>query len=121
MANGIVYVKPEGLWKAIQETCAGRDASVLVAAGDEAAKRDYIFTVVWELGRSKDATAIEMMAKSYFTIKTAVINDNDKVANWLLIPFRASAFGVLPSEFESTKPAILKKLIKDIKLKEAAK
>jgi len=121
MANGIVYVKPEGLWKAIQETCAGRDASVLAAAGDEAAKRDYIFTVVWELGKIKDATAIEMMAKSYFTIKTAVIGDNDKVTNWLLIPFRASAFGVLPSEFESTKPAILKKLIKDIKLKEAAK
>lgn len=121
LANGIVYVKPEGLWKAIQETCAGRDATILAAAGDEAAKRDFIFTVVWELGKVKDAIAIEMMASSYFTIKTAVISDSDKITNWLLIPFRASAFGVLPSEFESTKPAILKKLVKDIRIKEAAK
>ena len=56
-----------------------------------------------------------------FTIKTAVISDSDKISNWLLIPFRSAAFGVLPSEFESTKPAILKKLVKDIKIKEAAK
>jgi len=121
MPNGMVYVRPEGLWNAIQETCAGRDASILTAAGDEAAKRDFIFTVVWNLGKTKDATAIEMMAKSYYTIKTAVISDNDKVSTWSLIPFRASAFGVLPSEFESTKPAILKKLVKEIKLKEAGK
>ena len=121
MPNGMVYVRPEGLWNAIQETCAGRDASILTAAGDEAAKRDFIFTVVWNLGKTKDATAIEMMAKSYYTIKTAVISDNDKVSTWSLIPFRSSAFGVLPSEFESTKPAILKKLVKEIKLKEAGK
>jgi hypothetical protein len=121
MANGIVYVKPEVLWNAIQETCAGRDSHVLAAAGDEAAKRDFIYTVVWNLGKTKDATVLEMMANSYYTIKTAVISDNDKVSTWSLIPFRASAFGVLPSEFESTKPAILKKLIKEIKIKEVGK
>ena len=121
MANGIVYVKPEVLWNAIQETCAGRDSHVLAAAGDEAAKRDFIYTVVWNLGKTKDATVLEMMANSYYTIKTAVISDNDKVSTWSLIPFRASAFGVLPSELESTKPAILKKLIKEIKIKEVGK
>ncbi len=67
MANGIVYVKPEVLWNAIQETCAGRDSHVLAAAGDEAAKRDFIYTVVWNLGKTKDATLLEMMANSYYT------------------------------------------------------
>jgi hypothetical protein len=119
MPDGMVYVKTDGLWRAILEVCSD-DTTIQAAGGDEATKRDILYTVVWNLG-AKDAVATEMMASSYYTIKTNVISENEKLSSWLLIPFRASAFGVLPSDFESAKPAILKKIVKEIKLKAAVK
>jgi hypothetical protein len=118
MANGLVYVKTDGLWQAILEVCPD-DTTIRAAGGDEATKRDILYTVVWQLG-AKDAVATEMMGANYYTIKTSIIGENDKISYWLLIPFRASAFGVLPSDFESTKPAILKKIVKAINLKASA-
>jgi hypothetical protein len=119
MSNGLVYVKTDGLWQAILEVCPD-DTTIRAAEGDEATKRDILYTVVWQLG-AKDAVTTEMMGTNYYTIKTSVIGENDKISTWLLIPFRASAFGVLPSDFESTKPAILKKIVKAINLKASAK
>lgn len=119
MPNGLVYVKTDGLWQAVLEVCPD-DTSIRAAEGDEATKRDILYTVVWQLG-AKDAVATEMMGTNYYTIKTSVIGENDKISTWLLIPFRASAFGVLPSDLESTKPAILKKIVKAINLKASAK
>jgi len=119
MPNGLVYVKTDGLWQAILEVCPD-DTSIRAAGGDEATKRDLLYTVVWKLGE-KDAVLTEMMGDSYYTIKTSIIGENDKISTWLLIPFRASAFGVLPSDLESTKPAILKKIVRAINLKASAK
>ena len=119
MPNGLVYVKTDGLWQAILEVCPD-DTTIRAAGGDEATKRDFLYTVVWKLGE-KDAVLTEMMGGNYYTIKTSVIGENDKLSTWFLIPFRASAFGVLPSDLESTKPAILKKIVKAINLKASAK
>ena len=119
MPDGLVYVKTDGLWQAILEICPD-DSTIRAAGGDDAAKSDLLYTVVWVLG-AKDAVATEMMASSYYTIKTFIIGENDKVSSWLIIPFRASAFGVLPSDLESTKPAILKKIVKAINIKASTK
>lgn len=119
MPNGLVYVKTDGLWQAILEVCPD-DTFIRAAGGDEATKRDILYTVVWKLGE-KDAVLTEMMGGNYYAIKTYIISENDNVTNWFLVPFRASAFGVLPSDLESTKPAILKKIVKAINLKASAK
>jgi hypothetical protein len=59
------------------------------------------------------------MTNSYYTTKASIVSNNDKAFSKLLIPFRVDAFGVLTSDLESTKPAVLRKIVKDIRPKQA--
>ena len=118
LPNGLVYVKPEALWDVIHQVSAG-DPMVLVADADEETKRNLLYTVVWELSATRDAIATELMTNSYYTTNASIVLNNDKSFKKLLIPFRVDAFGVLTSDLESTKPAVLKKIVKDIRPKQA--
>lgn len=118
LPNGLVYVKPEALWDVIHQVSAG-DPMVLVADADEETKRNLLYTVVWELSATRDAIATELMTNSYYTTNASIVSNNDKSFKKLLIPFRVDAFGVLTSDLESTKPAVLKKIVKDIRPKQA--
>ncbi|MDD2273803.1 MAG: HD domain-containing protein [Desulfuromonadaceae bacterium] len=118
LPNGLVYVKPEALWQVIHQVSNG-DPMVLVADADEETKRNLLYTVVWELSATRDAIATELMTNSYYTTKASIVSNNDKAFSKLLIPFRVDAFGVLTSDLESTKPAVLRKIVKDIRPKQA--
>lgn len=118
LPNGLVYLKPEALWEIIHQVSAG-DPMVLVADADEETKRNLLYTVVWELSAAKDAIATELMTNAYYTTKASIVSSNDKAFHKLMIPFRVDAFGVLASDLESTKPPVLKKIVKDIRPKQA--
>lgn len=118
LPNGLVYVKPEALWQVIHQVSDG-DPKILVADADEETKRNLLHTVVWELSASRDAIATELMTNAYYTTNASIVSNNDKSFSKLLIPFRVDAFGVLTSELESTKPPVLRKIVKDIRPKQA--
>jgi len=119
LPNGLVYLKPEALWEIIHQVSAD-DPMILIADADEETKRNLLYTVVWELSAAKDAIATELMTSTYYTTRASIVSSNDKAFYKLLIPFRVDAFGVLTSDLESTKPPVLRKIVKDIRPKQAA-
>jgi len=82
-------------------------------------KRNILYTVVWELSAARDAIATELMTSAYYTTRASIVSSNDKAFYKLMIPFRVDAFGVLTSDLESTKPPVLRKIVKDIRPKQA--
>lgn len=118
LPNGLVYLKPEALWEIIHQVSGG-DPMVLVADADEETKRNILYTVVWELSTARDAIATELMTNAYYTTRASIVSSNDKAFYKLMIPFRVDAFGVLTSDLESTKPPVLRKIVKDIRPKQA--
>lgn len=115
---GLVFVNPDGLWAAIRDVC-GIDTNVLAAEGNESEKRNLLFTIVGELSRSRDAIATEYVSDKYYTTQVSVVTGGGKRITSLLIPFRTTAFGETVSSLEELKSPQLKRMVKEIKLKQA--
>ncbi|SNB45538.1 phosphohydrolase [Geobacter sp. DSM 9736] len=120
--SGIVYAQPEGVWAAIREI-SGNDPAILASDANEEAKRNLLFTVIWELSRTRDAIAKELITPQYYTTQVTVLTGSGKGYTAFLIPFRAETFAETVSALEELKPPLLKKMVKDIrpKLKETEK
>jgi hypothetical protein len=115
---GIVFVNPEGLWSAIREVC-GIDPHVLAAEGNESEKRNILYTVVGELSRTRNAIVTEYVSDGYYTTQVSVVTGGGKRITSLLIPFRTQAFGETVSSLEELKTPQLKRMVKEILLKQA--
>lgn len=116
-SQGLVFVNPNGLWAAIKDIC-GSDVKVLASEGSESEKRNILFTIVSELSKAKDAIATEYVSDTYFTTQTSVITGGGKRITSLLIPFRTHVFGETASSLEELKTPQLKRMVKEIKLKQ---
>lgn len=116
-SKGIVYAQPDGLWAAISEV-SGRDPVVLTSDANEEAKRNLLFTVVWELSRRKDAIVTELVGPRYYTAQATVLTGSGKGYTAFLIPFRAEIFAESLAALEELKPAPLKRMVKDIRPKQ---
>ncbi|HBB18435.1 MAG TPA: phosphohydrolase, partial [Syntrophus sp. (in: bacteria)] len=114
---GIVFANPDGLWAAIKEV-SGKDAAILAADADEGAKRNLLYTIVWELSKVKDAIATEYVSEKYYTTKATIVTGGGKGFTALLVPFRANAFGESVATLEALKSPLLKKMVKEIKPKQ---
>ena len=114
---GIVFANPDGLWAAIKEV-SGKDAAILAADADEGAKRNLLFTIVWELSRVKDAIATEYVSEKYYTTKATIVTGGGKGFTALLVPFRTKAFGESVATLEDMKSPLLRKMVKEIKPKQ---
>ena len=116
--SGIVFVNPEGLWSAIREVC-GIDPHVLAAEGNESEKRNILYTVVSELSRTRNAIVTEYVSDGYYTTQVSVVTGGGKRITSLLIPFKTQVFGETASSLEELKTPQLKRMVKDILLKQA--
>ncbi len=116
-SQGLVFVSPDGLWATIKEV-SEYDPKVLASEGFESEKRNLLFTVVSELSRTRAAIATQYVADGYYTTQVSIITGGGKRLPYLLIPFTAEAFGEKPSALESLKTAQLKRMVKEIKLKQ---
>ena len=114
--NGLIYVNPNALWETIKEV-SGYDPVVYASEGFESEKRNLMFTVVSELARTRNALATDHVADGYYTSQVSIITGGGKRVPYLLIPFTAEAFGVLPSALEELKTPQLKRMVKEIKPK----
>ena len=114
--SGLIYVNPNALWETIKEV-SNFDSMVYASEGFESEKRNLIFTVVSELARTRNALATDHVAGGYYTSQVSIITGGGKRVPYLLIPFTAEAFGVLPSALEELKTPQLKRMVKEIKPK----
>ncbi len=126
--DGLVYVNGVCLWGVVKKTASEDIKPVLFTAdADEALKRDLLFSIVWTLSEQRQAIAADMIHPDYYMIPVTIISGSGKpVANangspTLMTPFRAEAFGVLPSDLENTKESALRKMVKAIKPKSSAR
>ena len=114
--NGLIYVNPDTLWQTIKEV-SNYDPVVYASEGFESEKRNLMYTVVSELARTRNALATGHVADGYYTSQVSIITGGGKRVPYLLIPFTAEAFGVLPSALEELKTPQLKRMVKEIKPK----
>ncbi len=114
--SGLIYVNPDALWETIKEV-SSYDPVVYASEGFESEKRNLMYTVVSELARTRNALATGHVADGYYTSQVSIITGGGKRVPYLLIPFTAEAFGVLPSALEELKTPQLKRMVKEIKPK----
>ncbi len=114
---GIVFVNPNGLWSAIKEV-SGKDPAVLAADADKEAKRNLLYTVVWELSKTRNAIATQYVAPNFYTTKATVVTGGGKGFSALLVPFNVEAFGETPSALEGLKSSQLQKMVREIRPKQ---
>lgn len=123
MPDGLVYVNQDCLWGGLKK-CAPDDVKVklLAADADEAVKRSILYTVVWQLSEQRNAIAADMIDPNYYMIPVVIITGTGKPINGqpLLIPFRAEAFGMLPSDLEALKSPNLRRMVKSIRPRQQA-
>jgi hypothetical protein len=115
-SNGLIYANPEALWEAIKEV-SNYDPLVYASEGFESEKRNLIYTVVSELARTRNALATGHVADGYYTSQVSIISGGGSRLSYLLIPFTAEAFGLMPSALEALKTPQLKRMVKEIKPK----
>ena len=92
---------------------------MLAAEGNESEKRNILYTVVCELSRTRDAIATEYVSDGYYTTQVSVVTGGGKRITSLLIPFRTKVFGETVSSLEELKTPQLKRMVKEIMLKQA--
>lgn len=118
MPDGLVYVNSDCLWGVLKNTAPNEvKADLLTADADEARKRTILHNVVWTLSEERNAVAADMIKPDHYMIPVTIINGSNRLqpGHPLLVPFRAEAFGVLPSDLENTKSPSLRKMVKSIK------
>lgn len=118
MPDGIVYVNHDCLWGVLKKI-APANPTLLTADADESSKRNILYSVVWTLSEKRNAIAAEMIGPGYYMIPVTIVTGTGKRVGGspLLIPFKAEAFGVLPSALEKMKSPELWKMVKSIKPK----
>ncbi len=115
--HGVVYAHPDGLWAAVKDVC-GKDPVILAADADEGARRNLLYTLVWELSKARNAIATDLVAAKYYTTQATVVPGSGKGFNALLVPFRVEAFGETDSSLDEKKPSRLRQMVREIRPKQ---
>jgi len=111
-ADGYVWVKENLLWKAMKEV-SGPRAQFLAADGDEATRRNWLYSVVRKLGE-QGAICTAMMKKGYYQVPVTVMTGTGKTFSTFSIPFFARAFNVDAHQLEHLKGSQIRGLVKNI-------
>jgi len=112
--EGLVLAQPDEVWAQMKKQL-GLHAEIQMADGDEGRKREILGQVVSRLDREKQAIAADLLKAGFHTTQCLVVMENDKAMKVPLIPFRAEAFGALPSALERLKGSVLKRMVKMVR------
>lgn len=117
MPDGLVYVNPEFVWASLKKTAGDEGSAALSALEANAqAKQNILFSVVQELDEKHRAIATDAISPNHYTVRTVLTEQNATRKGVLMVPFRAEAFGMLPSQLESTKTPVIKMMVKSIRI-----
>ena len=113
MPDGVVYVHPAGLWAVLKRLALKEKVpEVVTCEGDRTLKRSILVSLINAL-RKEGCIADGLIQEGYFAAPFLVYReDEESPTRVLYTPFKAEAFGVLPSELENQKGEILKKITK---------
>lgn len=115
--QGLVFVKTDGLWAALRDV-RGDDPALVATEAFESEKRNLLYTVVRALSTTRDAIANQYVADRYYTTQVSVVTGGGRRLKELLIPFKAQAFGEKPSALEELKTPRLKRMVRDVIIKQ---
>ncbi|TYO96728.1 HD domain-containing protein [Geothermobacter ehrlichii] len=113
--EGLVLCQPDALWKEIRRV-GKRTPELLLGDADEETKRKILAAVVERMSSELKAIETSIVAEGYYTSQCLVVMGSGKAFRSLLIPFRAEAFGVLPSHLEALKSPLLRQMVRKVKL-----
>lgn len=111
-ADGYVWVDEKLCWKALK-VVSNQHAQLLAADADEAARRNWLYSVVRKLGE-QGAICTAMMKKGYYQAPVCVITGSGKTFTAFYIPFFSRAFGVDAHQLEHRKGSQIRGLVKNI-------
>jgi len=114
MPDGVVYVHPTGLWAIIKKLALKeRIPEVITCEGDKTLKRSILVSLI-KILRKEGCIEEGLIQEGYFSAPFLVHREDEKEpVRVLYTPFRAEAFGVMPSELEKLKEGtVLKKITK---------
>lgn len=116
MPDGLIYVTPVLFWQALKTVAPEETKAEMGGYETDQGKKDGIMLgAVNLLTEKKNAVAIETMKPGFYTTTTTTLNGKGKPSQKFLVPLRAHAFGLLPSEAEAMKDPALLSLVTSIK------
>ena len=116
MPDGTVYANDTTIWNLLKKAAPDSvKPELATATADPATKRSILYSVVWSLSEGKNAVAAELLKPEHYMVPVVMTNGTGKTATSMLIPFRAEAFGALPSDLEKLKQPKLQSMVKTIK------
>ena len=110
--DGLVWVADRMLWLGLRATC-GDDPEAIIAAGDEALRRDYLYTLVTYFIQ-KRLVDNRFIGPNYYSVMATVISNSGRPIKRVLTPFFTDAFGVIASDLEKLKTPEMYKYVKRI-------
>lgn len=114
--EGYVLAQSDAVWEEAKRL--SRNAPEFLAAdGNEENRRHMLNSIIQRLTEEQDAIAAEQLEDGYHTVQCLIITASGRAMKVPLVPFRAEAFGAVPSALEAIKPAPLLKMVHKVKLK----
>jgi len=110
--DGYVWVSEKLAWKALKKASC-QQVDLLAADGDEALRRNWLYSVVRKLGE-QGAVCTAMMKAGYYQVPVCVITGSGKTFTAFFIPFFSRAFGVDAHQLERLKGSQIRGLVKNI-------
>lgn len=114
--EGYVLAQSDAVWEEAKRL-ARNAPEFLAADANEENRRRMLDTLIQRLSEEQDAIAAEQLEDGYHTVQCLIITASGRAMKVPLIPFRAEAFGAVPSALEAIKPAPLLKMVHQVKLK----
>ena len=112
--SGIVWINEKAVWDGLRKIGGAEDSDFLVTEGVESDRRNFLLSVVTQLGKD-NKTFYEMIGKNYYQVPVSIITGGDRHLSSFLIPFLQEIFGISSLDLENRKSATLKRMVKTIK------
>lgn len=112
VADGFVWVSEKLVWKAVKEV-AGHQLDLITADGDEAVRRNWLYSIVRRFGERGDV-CIAMMKEGYYQAPVTIITGTGRSLPGFYVPFLSRAFGVDATTLERRKGSQIRGLVKNI-------
>lgn len=114
--NAIVWANETAVWDALQNIGGANDADFLVTAGNEALRRNLVYSVVRKLGEERKVFT-EMIGKTYYQMPVTILTGGGRSFSSFLIPFQQEVFGMTTEDLENRKKSVLHRMVASIKPK----
>jgi len=112
--EGVVLCQPDALWQVVKKL-GGKAPELLLGDADGSIKRRILGEIVERMDKERQAIDTSLIQAGYHTAQCLVVMGSGKAMRLPLIPFKAEAFKVLPSQLEALKTPGLRNMVNTVK------